>query len=458
MSERYEWGGGDMRVMPLVGSALRDTPLPAWQTQYEPPCIVLQSANKNDFLVLDSQTLAMGVVMVGGVGQGKTNVLRECMRQLLQQRTAQDTVLIFDAKGDFASAFYDRNDPAHVIVGSRAAYPTAVRWNIFGEVGEIASLGSEKTRMEEELHVRTIAKTLFEGREGTSQPFFALAAADLFARAMIHLIRQARQTGRRDVLCNRALRDWILSADAAAWKRMLTQDNPDFASSAQYFGGTKGDMGASVLATLNSMVNDLFLGDFGQGGAGDQFSMRDAVCSGGKVVFIEFDLSVGEVLCPVYRVLVDRAIKTRAGRGARSTGNLYISADEMKLLPRIDLADAVNLCRDLGNGRGVRVLAACQNVNQIIEQWGKEGAASLLGGFGTCIAFANPDGDTREYLCRRFGRIYQSILYEPVHDPVPVTREAFALEDSELLNFGRGETAVKIPFHPAFCFHFDRYS
>ena len=49
---------------------------------------------------------------------------------------------------------------------------------------------------------------------------------------------------------------------------------------------------------------------------------------------MEYDISVGETLTPVYRLLIDQALKEALGRSEKA-GNVYFIADEFKLLPKL---------------------------------------------------------------------------------------------------------------------------
>jgi len=461
LQEQSSARDGSPEIINLFGKSIHQNQPPAWKAKYESPCIILPDSSNAKHVVLDKDTLQYGTLFVGGIGTGKTTVLRECLRQLLRQLNREDSMIIFDTKGDYARLFYDKQNPNHILIGSRDVYPSASLWNLFCEIGPLETLGSQATKRSEEIRIRNIAQQLFLGRENEHQPFFTQTAADLFVKGVIHLIRQSRKSGNRNLLCNSALRHFFetTDTDVLGWKKVLTEDNPDFSSTAVYFAGSRGDMGASILATLNSMISDLFIGFFGDGERNDTFSIRDCVTNGGKVVFIEHDLSIGEVLSPIYRILFDLAIKTRTARINFASGNLYLILDELKLLPRLAIDDAVNLGRDLGNKKGVRVFAACQNIHQIIEQFGEQRAYSLLAGFGTCIAFNNPDGLTRTYLSQRYGKLYQSVVYQPLRLQVPVCREGYVLEDYDILALGKGQAAVKLPLnHDPFIFQFADYS
>ena len=88
---------------------------------------------------------------------------------------------------------------------------------------------------------------------------------------------------------------------------------------------------------------------------------------GGKILFIEYDLTSGSVLTPIYRLLIDLALKEALGR-SRGHGNVYIICDEFKLLPYLQhIEDAVNFGRSLG----VKVVAGLQSISQLYELYGE---------------------------------------------------------------------------------------
>lgn len=49
---------------------------------------------------LDADHLSKHLLLLGGIGSGKTNAVNLLLSQLLSQLTVQDIMLIFDAKGD----------------------------------------------------------------------------------------------------------------------------------------------------------------------------------------------------------------------------------------------------------------------------------------------------------------------------------------------------------------------
>ena len=90
----------------------------------------------------------------------------------------------------------------------------------------------------------------------------------------------------------------------------IFQRYADMKSLLSYIGDGTGGQALGVLGELKSMVNDCFIGVFQEDDQNGRFSIRNAVGEkGGKAIFIEYDLTVGEVLTPIYRLLIDLALK-----------------------------------------------------------------------------------------------------------------------------------------------------
>ena len=115
---------------------------------------------------------------------------------------------------------------------------------------------------------------------------------------------------------------------------------------------------------------------------------------------------MGSSLLPVYRVLIDLAIKEALGLGRAKLraglvhDNVYFILDEFALLPRLShVSDGINFGRELG----LKFLVATQNVNQVLAGYSGEAGQSILGGFGTVFAFRLPDEASRTLLRQRYG-------------------------------------------------------
>ena len=73
---------------------------------------------------------------------------------------------------------------------------------------------------------------------------------------------------------------------------------------------------------MYSVVRDIFIGVFNEKGG---FSLRNFVRQKGeRTLFIEYDLSIGNVLAPVYKIMFDLALKEALGQ-TKNRGNVYVS-------------------------------------------------------------------------------------------------------------------------------------
>lgn len=207
-----------------------------------------------------------------------------------------------------------------------------------------------------------------------------------------------------------------------------------------------------VLAEMFSVVRDVFMGVFCEKG---NFSMRNFVRQkGGRTLFIEYDLSIGSVLTPVYKMLFDLALKEALGR-TKSQGNVYFICDEFKLLPNLQhIDDGVNFGRSLG----VKVFAGLQSIEQLYEIYGQSRGKNLAAGFSSIIAFRANDVTTRDYISSLHGKNMVLEQYRMLNNTmVEEKRIGATVEDWDLNNLKIGEAIVGLPFSPPFRFYFEMY-
>lgn len=237
----------------------------------------------------------------------------------------------------------------------------------------------------------------------------------------------------------------------------LLEGYPDLAGTARYLQGERTP--ESVLAFLQQTLNSSFSGAFRL--PDGTFSVRDFVRRrAGRALFIEYDIAVGSRLLPIYRVLMDMAIKEALSLGRRpgATGNIYFVMDEFALLPRLShISDGINFGRSLG----LKFLVATQNVNQVLHAYGAEVASSMLSGFGTVFAFRLMDDKSRELVRQRFGgnrkqiATYAAVRSEGVQQLVV---SGNVIEDWHVSGLGVGECVVSLPDGPPFFFAFGEYA
>ena len=430
----------------LQGSSVSKNPLPSM-----PNKSVLQLkgefCGKNAVLGLDEGILSKHMMLVGGTGCGKSTLFYHIIHQIKKQMTSRDVMVIFDSKGDFYSKFKTVQD---CVIGNSMQYvKESEKWNIFKEI--LADGWNDRQIM---MNTQEICKSLFEERtkNNASNPFFPNAARDLLAAIIIKTIRLGK--GDKNFMAsnfyNLNLKDFIDASDSASLCQYMEQDG-DLRSVMSYIeGGSEQSQG--VMAEMFSVVRDIFLGVFADKG---KFSMRNFVRNkGGKTLFIEYDLSIGSILTPMYRMLFDLALKEALGR-TKSEGNVYLICDEFKLLPHLQhIDDGVNFGRSLG----VKVFAGLQSVEQLFEIYGSSRGKNLAAGFSSIIAFRANDVTTREYVSNFHGKNIVLEQYRTLDNRiVEEKRNGNTVEDWDLNSLRVGEAIVGLPFYPPFRFYFDMY-
>lgn len=387
------------------------------------------------------------VLLIGSTGCGKTTGMNRMVDQIQARMTPEDVMIIFDTKGDFYSAFGHRKGSV-VLGNSGRFYNDSVRWNIFRE---ICADGWEDRFLT--VNAQEICRNLFAEREKrTNNTFFPHAGRDLLSSLLIFMMRTGKEEPdfKKEFLYNDQLRKILDSSDADKLLEFLSFDE-DARSVASYIDG-KGEQANGVLAEMYSVTRDIFTGVFAEHGG---FSIRNFVRNkGGRTLYVEYDLSIGQTLTPIYRLLFDLALKEALGR-QRQEGNVYLILDEFRLLPYLQhIDDGVNFGRSLG----VKVFAAVQNVSQLFEIYGEHRGRSILAGFSSLFLYHNDDPSSLKYLTERSGRNVVLDKYLDLKGQVAEgrPRQAHTIEDYDLISLGQGEAIVSLAFGKPFRFWFDR--
>lgn len=393
---------------------------------------------------LTAEHLDKHSLLIGSTGCGKTTLLNKMIEQIQSKMNQDDVMIIFDSKGDFYSRF-GKKKGAVLLGNSSLYYKNSVRWNIFKE---ILADGWESRNIV--TNAQEICRNLFAEREKrTNNPFFPNAARDLLASLLIFLIRTGENDipFRKDNFYNDKFKNILDCSDVDQLLSFLSFDS-DARSVASYIDGN-GEQANGVLAEMYSVVRDIFTGVFAEHGA---FSIRNFVREkGGKTLFVEYDLSIGQTLTPMYRLLFDLALKEALGR-QRHEGNVYLVLDEFRLLPHLQhIDDGVNFGRSLG----VKVFAGLQNVEQLFETYKENRGRSILAGFSNLFLFHNDDPSTLKYLTERSGRNVVLDEYFDLKGQMDgKTRSAHTIEDWDLISLKPGEAIVSLAFNKPFKFKF----
>jgi len=388
-------------------------------------------------LYFDDKALSKHALFLGGIGTGKTNAMEVLLHSLRDNAGPDDVFVIFDTKGDFYRDFYRDGDA--VISTDPDADAGGVTWNLFRDLpgAGTGGLGDD---------VYEIAATVFSEDLASAgeNSFFAAAACDIFAAVVEIMATDGQPHDNAD------LREYLERSSDDLLE--LLQGQRGLAGTARYLQGERTP--EQILAFLQQTLNSSFTGAFRR--PEGTFSVRDFVRrKGGRALFIEYDIAVGSRLLPVYRVLMDLAIKEALSLGRhrpRPEASVFFVMDEFALLPRLShVADGINFGRSLG----LKFLVATQNVNQVLHAYGAQQGSSILSGFGTVFAFRLMDDASRDLVRQRFGAnrkqvsTYAAVRTQGVHQ---VIVPGNVIEDWDVSSLGEGWCVVSLPDGPPFFF------
>ncbi|MCH5314743.1 MAG: type IV secretion system DNA-binding domain-containing protein [Eubacterium sp.] len=424
----------------LVGHKMSDC-LPV---QYTSPPLLQMSGDKGNFNISADQ-LSKGCMLIGSTGSGKTNAFFMMLDQLLPKIKSSDVVLIFDSKGDFMNRYYEPDNPDHIVISANENHRSITKgWNIYGELFDKNGEFGESA----DIMAKEISKALFKNIESSNQPFFHIAPTDLFSVIMSCFVKEATEQKSYHKLNNETLVNFINSSTVQDFYNMI-QKYPQFKYVQSYLGEAKLQTPQSlgVLGHLYSMISSQFIGPFKHKMPSGHFSMRRLIRErGAKVIFLEYDINLGDTLSPIYSLFFDLAIKEAL---TSDTGNTYLICDEMNLLPYCQrFQDAVNY----GRSKGVKTVVGLQSINQLYNNYGEDEGKAIAAGFVNAICFNAVDYDTRKFVSERFGTTFESINWSGSN----ITRNGYTVEDSDIHNLKTGEAFIDLAGLTPFKFRFDK--
>ena len=369
---------------------------------------------------LTSSVLSKHLLYTGTIGTGKTTAMFQLLHQLIGKMSDDDVMVIFDTKGDFKEEFYR---PGKDVVISSDAKAT-VRINGDDYIEE---------------NLLEIVSSLFEEKiKCSNAPFFPQAAKDVLFGIMSYIIYKNEPEDLDNAELYAYLRDANINDVVDA---LMSVGDLRGIIDYIYNGGDGSEQTQGVYSELRNVANELFVGNFKKRG---DFSVREFVRNkGGRILFIEYDLSIGKVLTPIYKALIDLAIKESLSRD-KSEGNVFFVIDEFKLLPNLyHIDNGVNFGRSLG----AKFIVAIQNIQQIIDGYGYEKAYSILSAFGTSIAFRVTDKATKEFVQNLYGMNRKRFVFKGTSysegNKEQVTYSN-VVEDWDILDLKVGEAIISV--------------
>lgn len=376
---------------------------------------------------LTQKVLSKHLLYTGSIGTGKTTAIFQLLKQIIRGMTDKDVMVVFDTKGDFKKFYRPGKD---VIISNDS--DATDYWNIFKEVRINGDDHVEENLLE-------MVSSLFEEKiRRSNAPFFPQAAKDVLFGIMSYIIYKNEPEDLDNAELYAYLRDANINDVVDA---LMSVGDLRGIIDYIYNGGDGSEQTQGVYSELRNVANELFVGNFRKSG---EFSVREFVRNkGGRILFIEYDLSIGKVLTPIYKALIDLAIKESLSRD-KSDGNVFFIIDEFNLLPNLyHIDNGLNFGRSLG----AKFVVAMQNIQQVIYGYGHEKAYSILSAFGTSIAFHVTDKATKEFIQNLYGQNRKRFVFKGLSysegDKEQVTYSN-VVEDWDILSLRPGEAIISI--------------
>ena len=390
-----------------------------------------------DKFVLTEKLMSQHLMLVGGIGSGKTNTFNQILANIVPQLTSKDVMIIFDTKGDFYKEFYT---PGDIVISNDSTATGSTGVDYLNIINELDNEGLKENVIE-------IANALFaeKMKMAGSNSFFPQAGKDIMSAILYHFALKKNTIKSDNFMLAEALKKEPLE-----WYQSILSMYSQFSAMKSYIPEDALGQALGVLAEIQQVVRSVFVGNFAKKGT---LSIRDLVRKkGGKKIFIEYDIGIGGMLTPIYSLLFDLAIKEALCR-AKSDGNVFFVCDEFKLLPNLKhIDDAVNFGRSLG----IKFMIGIQNVDQIIEIYGENMAKNIFSGFLNQFAFKVSDHSTRTYIKERSGENRKRTTDKSSTVQTSIDT-AHVVEDWDIANLKLGEAIVSLNSSEPFKFGFSEF-
>ena len=399
---------------------------------------------KQNSISLNDSIISKHVLFLGGIGTGKTNGINHLVDNILKNMKKEDKIIFFDTKGDYLK-FYQENSNSNFVISNKENEHERidksinyVKWNMIKEIT------CDKKEFQEETG-NEIARTLFDSYSNDTNPFFPDAARQLTHAILMAIPKTTLEPTNRDFK-EILLPPEELNLETSVNKIIeLLRIYPSLSWVTRNIDPKAEAQALGVLGQTSIMAGDLFSGKYGNEG---NFSIREFIRDSNQeynkgALFIEYDITAGQTLAPIYRILIDLAIKETVSR-TRRKGNVYFILDEFGRLPDLQLIEAgINYGRELG----ARFILGTQTVGQIINAYGEETANSILSGFGTVFAFNLFDNKSREFVSGRYGSLRKFISFRASHSEgiKNQTVDGKLIEDWHISMLNVGEAIACIP-------------
>ena len=398
----------------------------------------------------------MKLILLGAPGAGKTNFINANLKRILETMESDDVIIVFDTKGDYLTEFGGMiADRDKIVIGTGEEYRNETSYhNIFAEIMPRGMDGRLVYTMDSDTDALDFSTQLFSKMDSEIQPVFPAMAGQIFAAVLVYYMRTFWKTDQSKLNNKELLRFFSHSTNEDIRNILCLDYMKDYRKCTDYISGKSSET-QGVNSYLGAVIGKMFIGPFAESCCGREFSMREVVYgSRKKVLFIEYDLQRGNVLAPMYGMLIDRALAYALGGREKVKKNKYFLLDEALLLPKLEhLQNSTNF----GRSQGIKIICGSQNIEGFESLYGEAGAKNMLSSFQNIVAFKVTDYDTRQFLIQRLGENYINHSISAQQQSLNVQREGHTIEDWQLLSLQKGEAVVSLAWEDPFLFKMPLY-
>ena len=441
----------------LFGQNVLENPVPVWTAdQARRPYVAFQDPGTGKRIGINRHMLSLGLLAMGVPGSGKTNFFNMNLSGLLATMGERDVIVIFDTKGDYLSEFSGRiAGEERIVIGAGEEYRGITGYhNLFAEIMPRGGDGKLLYSADCDTDALDISEQLFSGMKSETQPVFPAMAEQIFAAVLIYFMRTFWRSDQAKLNNRELLRFFTHSTNDDLRAVFQLDYMRDQRSCVDYIAG-RSNQTQGVNSYIGSMIKKMFVGPFAEADPSREFSMREVMEGNGrKIVFIEYDLRRGNVMAPMYGILIDRALANALGGRQGIRKDACFLLDEMLLLPPLQhLSNSLNF----GRSQGVKMLCGLQNTAGMEDLYGDFGARNMLSSFQNMVVFRLNDHDTRQFVIRRMGENYSNHSISPQQKNLNIQREGHTVEDWQLMSLRPGEAVVALAGESPFLFTMPKY-
>ena len=363
-------------------------------------------------------------MVIGANGSGKTVLISDIVEQI---RKRGDKAIIYDKKGDYTKWFYDSSKDKIL--------------NPFDERSQEWSLLSE---LQGAAGVKQIAAAFIPDKGSEENKIWDEAGRIAFTEIVNKL------HANEEVLTNREIVDKVLKTSIEKASQLLKNT---YAQSIIDDNSPK--TAASVLFVMASHFNSLKLTN---STPENSFSIKDWIVNGEQdsMLFITSQEKLLAELSPLQTAWMEIVISGILSKKDDNKSKTWVIMDELPAINKIpSLADALATTRSYG---GCFVLGM-QNIAQLREIYGRNGAQNISSECNTRGIFKSNDIDTAKWMSETIGEVEISEFKEglsyganTIRDGVTVNKQDKIkplLLPSEITNMKTLELILKMPDNPA---------